>query len=189
MDYHTFLDYGGELFSSGQFIIEELLNQKGFLHKVNPCSVNTIRVNTLFDHVEAEVLCAFLRTGRKGSITDNLHSGGILWPINLHNGEIMFGVQADGRIVDTHPDSNIQLSGKKLEGFYEALQICLEAQKRIPEVPQVGWDVVISEEDIYLIEGNSGAGFWNCEKDNNCWKRMKKYLMDNHIQIVSALSE
>ena len=134
-------------------------------------------------------MCAFLRTGRNGSVTDNLHAGGIIWQLNTHNGEIMFGVQADGKIVDTHPDSNIWLSGKKIERFHEALQICLEAQKRIPEVPQVGWDVVISEDGIYLIEGNSGSGFWNCEKDNNCWKRMKKYLIDNHIQIVSALSE
>jgi len=185
LDYNTFVNQGGmKIFSDGEFIIEDILNQKGFLHEVNPSSVNTIRVNTLFDHGVAEVLCAFLRTGRKGSITDNLHSGGILWQLNTHSGKIMFGVQADGLIVDKHPDSNIRLSGKKLEGLHEALQICLEAQKRIPEVPQVGWDVVISEDGVVLIEGNSGSGFWNCEKNNNCWKRIKKYLIDNHINIT-----
>lgn len=190
LDYHTFAEGGGvKLFSDGKFIIEEIISQKGLLHEVNPSSVNTMRVNTLFDNGEAEVLCAFLRTGRKGSITDNIHSGGILWQVDIHNGEIMFGVQADGRIVDFHPESNIRLTGMKIEYFYEAIQLCIEAQKRISEVPQVGWDVVISEDDIYLVEGNSGAGFWNCEKHNNCWKRMKKYLIDNHIQIISLLSE
>ena len=190
LDYYTFVNHGGvKIFSEGQFIVEEIIHQKGLLCEVNSSSVNTMRVNTLIDHGEPEVLCAFLRTGRKGSITDNLHSGGILWQINIQTGEIMFGVQADGLIVDTHPDSGIHLSGKKVKGFHEALRICLEAQKRIPEVPQVGWDVVISEDGIYLIEGNSGPGFWNCEKNNNCWKRMKKYLIDNHIQIISSLSK
>ncbi len=185
LDYNSFVNQGGiKLFSDGDFIIEEILNQKGFLHEVNPSSVNTMRVNTLLDKGEAEALCCFLRTGRQGGITDNLHSGGILWQLDVNNGKIMFGVQADGRIVDKHPDSNIRLSGKELKGFHEAIHICLEAQKRIPEIPQVGWDVVISEDGVYLIEGNSGSGFWNCEKNNNCWRRIKKYLIDNKIKIT-----
>ena len=178
-----------KLFVDGLYIIEEIIKQKGILHKINESSVNTMRVNTLLDHGKVEVLCAFLRTGREGSVTDNLHAGGILWQINISNGEILFGVQADGKIIDTHPDSNIRLAGEKIAGFQQALQVCIEAQKRVPEVPQVGWDVVISDADIYLIEGNSGAGFWNCEKSNNCWKRMKKYLIGNYIPIVSSLSE
>lgn len=173
-----------DVWSNGEYILEKQLIQTGVLHDINPTSVNTVRINTLLEKTgEVKVLNAFLRTGLKGAIVDNLHSGGILWHIDINTGRIIYGSRTD-RIekYSEHPDSGINLSGEKIQGFEDAVKICCEAQRQVPQVPQVGWDVVISENYIALIEGNSGSGFWNVS-DCNVWKIMKKYLVDNKIEI------
>lgn len=171
--------------SQENVLIEEVLKQRGVLHDINPTSVNTMRINTLLDNGRVVFLNAFFRTGREGQVTDNLHAGGVFWHVDSETGKIRYGVMVDGNYALVHPDSGIKMAGMQIPHFFEAVELCKRAQLRIPEVPQVGWDVVISDDFIALIEGNSGSGIWDAEHDRNLWKVMKHYLYRNQIDITT----
>lgn len=167
-------------------LVEETIKQTGLLHELNPSSVNTMRVNTLIDDGIVTVLCCFFRTGRAGQVTDNFHAGGIKWQVDIKTGRILHGCTVQGEIVDTHTDSKICVSGLKIPDFEKALDMCRKAHLLLPEVPQIGWDVCISDDGISLIEGNSGSAVCNAEKDNNVWGIMKKYLYKHHIVLTDV---
>lgn len=166
------------------FLLEEKLEQTGWLNKLNPSCVNTIRMNTLrYPDGRVEFVNAFLRTGRKGKSVDNAHAGGILWHANALNGEITYGCHAWGKKLTVHPDSSIQLSGQKIPRFAEAVELVKKAAQLVPSIAQVGWDVVISEDGISLIEGNSGSGIWNMSSKTKPWTMFKKYLYKYNVKI------
>ena len=167
-----------------EYIIESVLKQKGYLHDINVDSVNTVRVNTLLENGQVSIISVGLRTGIKGQVTDNMHAGGIFWQVNPKTGEIGYGSRSVGKPFNEHPDSKIKVTGSTIPRFDEAVQICKEAQLITPNIPQIGWDVVISEDFVALIEGNSGAGISNILNSENLWKRLKKYLYKNKTDIV-----
>lgn len=168
-----------------KYLLEERIEQKGWLNEINPTSVNTIRMNTLL-HSDGKVdlVNAFLRTGRRGQIIDNAHAGGILWHINALNGEITYGAHAWGKKLLAHPDSKIHLSGQKIPRLREAIEVVKQAALLVPSVTQAGWDVVISDDGIFLIEGNSGSGIWNMSSKTKPWTMFKKYLYKNNVKIT-----
>ena len=74
------------------YIVEEYHSQTGWLHDVNPSSLNTIRVATISINGKTDVIFAYLRVGIEGAHADNLHSGGIRFPIDHHTGKILKGM-------------------------------------------------------------------------------------------------
>ena len=169
-----------------EFLLEEKIDQKGFLHELNPSSVNTLRMNTLiYPDGRVEFVNVFLRTGRKGKVVDNAHSGGILWHINSLNGEITYGCHEWGKKLLAHPDSKVTLTGQKIPRYSEAVETVKKAALLVPTVAQVGWDVVISDDGIFLIEGNSGSGIWNMSSKTKPWAMFKKYLYKYNVKITN----
>lgn len=168
-----------------EYLLEERIEQKGWLNEINPSSVNTIRMNTLL-HPDGKVdlVNAFLRTGRSGQIVDNAHAGGILWHINALNGEITYGAHAWGKKILAHPDSKVTLAGQKIPRFSEAIEVVKQAALLVSSVKQAGWDVVISDDGIFLIEGNSGSGIWNMSSNTKPWTMFKKYLYKYNVKIT-----
>ena len=171
-------EYLKQIKQSKNHIIEEVLTQTGFTHQVNPSSVNTLRVNTLKYDNKVVCLGTFFRTGRAGEIIDNLHAGGIFWQLNSHSGEIIFGTDSEGHYFSTHPDTGIVLSGAFIPKHQEAIEMCLNIHKRVPAIPQVGWDLAISESSIALIEANSQSGFWNMDEEGAVWRELKAFMFN-----------
>ena len=157
------------------YIIESLLKQQGFLNQINPNSVNTVRINTLIDGNNIRVLSVGFRTGVGTRVTDNSHSGGIFWQVNPETGQIAYGSRDFGKIFSAHPETGVVVTGAYIPRYQEALDLCFLAHKRLPSIPQIGWDVVISDDYLALIEGNSGPGIHNVINKNE-WKYMKKYM-------------
>ena len=60
-----------------------------------------------------------------------------------------------------HPETGALIAGEKLPGFEESLALALKAQKYIPHMRCLGWDVVPTERGPVILEGNP---FWNWEK-------------------------
>ena len=160
------------------YIIEEYHNQSGWLHKVNPSSLNTIRVCTLSINGKVDVIFSYLRVGVKGSFVDNIHSGGIRFPVDHHTGKIYRGMNYKTFDVERHPDSGVQLYGEVIPKWDEIIDLCKEAHDLAPEdLHMIGWDVCLDEDDISLIEANGGPGFPPIETPHeNWWNDMKNYL-------------
>ena len=160
------------------YIFEEYHSQTGWIHDINPSSLNTIRVATIRVNGKTDVVFSYLRVGIKGSVVDNLHSGGIRFPINHHTGEIYAGMNYQINDIERHPDSGIRIAGETIPNWTDICSFCKDAHERPPQSLRfIGWDVCLDENDMCLIEGNSGPGFPPIEDpDDDWWGKIKRYF-------------
>lgn len=137
------------------YIAEELLIQDKKMKKLNPSSVNTVRVLTF----KGKIIACALRIGGDNSVVDNLHSNGVCAHLDLKTGVI------DALCIDNkmqkylyHPKTGIKLVGFCVPHWKEIRHIVLQASSLIPEVQYVGWDVAVLENGAAIIEGNRDPG-------------------------------
>lgn len=172
---------------SEPYILEEYHKQTGWLAEINPSSLNTIRVATLRIKGQVNVIFSYLRVGVKEAVVDNLHSGGIRFPIARHTGEILPGMNYEIHNVTTHPDTGLKIAGEKIPEWNNIINYCKKAHEHAPDsLHWIGWDVCLDENDMFLIEGNAGPGFPPIENPKeDWWGEMKRYLSILEKQNVS----
>lgn len=160
-------------------LAEEYIKQTGILHNLCPDTVNTVRIATLNNGNEVIVPFALLRTGRKnGGGVDNWHAGGIEWTLDHRVGLVtQEGFDGKGIRYVAHPDTGIQVVGLKLPHWEEAIETVKKAAALLPELKFLGFDVVISDTGIFLIECNCSSGFTQPYSDSyDLWGFMKDYM-------------
>lgn len=159
-------------------IAEEYHRQTGWLAEINPSSLNTVRVATLRVGDSTKVIFAYLRVGGQDSVVDNLHSGGIRFPVDRYTGEIRPGMNYEIHDVMAHPDTGKRIAGEKIPRWEEVIDYCRNAHQKAPEnLHWIGWDVCVDEEDMFMIEGNASPGFPPIENpQEDWWEEMKVYL-------------
>lgn len=141
------------------FILEDLIRPHSELKRLNPDSVNTVRIMTLLEQGKPVVLDSFLRTGRIGSIVDNGSAGGIFVHVDHVKGITdSHGIDERGFFYDSHPDHRYSFSGIRLPFWEEALKTACAAALTIPHARYVGWDLTCTEDNRWIIvEGNAMA--------------------------------
>ncbi len=161
-----------------EVIVEEYFHQKGFLHDINPSSLNTLRIVTVRIGGGTEVILAAFRCGSTDAVIDNLHEGGFLFPINLRTGELETGNNYVTRNVCVHPKTGIQITGTLVPDWQRIKDYCCEAHQLAPEgLAWIGWDVCWSEGDLLLIEGNASPGFNPLNNpDEDMWGKCREIL-------------
>ena len=148
-----------EKFKNKDIIIEEIVKQNKEFSSFNESSLNTLRIVTIINNGEAHIFGAVLRIGRKGSIVDNHHSGGLSTLIDIDTGVIKTPA-TDYKFSKylSHPDNNKKLIGCEIPYWKEIINTAKEAAMVIPEVRYVGWDIAVDEKgQILIIEGNHRA--------------------------------
>ncbi len=144
--------------SRNQYLIEEAIIQSAELNEINPYSVSSFRVVTLYNNGEVYLLANALRVNQSkisvvGCSDDLYFSFG-------EDGKINSNVVDDyGNIYEKHP-----LTGKEFKDVYvphvkEAFDMCIEAAKKLPKVRYIGWDVGFTKDGPCLIEGNEYPGY------------------------------
>lgn len=139
------------------YIIEEFIENEDTLKKLNPSSLNTIRVVTCIDkNNKTHIIKTVLRIGTTSSCVDNVHSGGIVCSINTEFGIVdSYAYDRAGNKYIKHPVSNIIIMGFKIP-HWENLKPYIETITHIkPEARYVGWDIAITNMGFELIEGNT----------------------------------
>ncbi len=138
------------------FIIQRKVEQHEALSKLNPTSLNTIRVLSYRHGDEVFVIYAVVRIGRKGKTVDNESAGGINADIDLDNGKIRFcayGTPAEKQIMAT--DNGTVLQGYQLPSIDKVVSKVKELHRRLPYFNLVGWDFGIDKEgNPVMIEWN-----------------------------------
>ena len=118
---------------------------------LNPSSVNTIRAITFLKEGTVTLLAAYLRIGRDG-IVDNFCNGGMLTPIDLNTGTLIYpAVDGENIAYDIHPITKKSIIGFKIPQWEEVKAMAIEAAHIVPQVRYVGWDIAISEKGLSLI--------------------------------------
>ncbi len=165
-------------------IIEEILVQVDELAQFHPGSLNTIRVATVKFDEGTEVIAAFFRTGRGGSIVDNAGAGGVFGTIDVQSGIIDAVGDEYGNTYKTHPDSGIALEGFEIPQWEQAKEMAKELANVVKGNRYAGWDLALTEKGWVMIEGNArGQMIWQMP-------RQKGFLAEaNHILNRLGLEE
>ncbi len=142
---------------TGQFLLQERLQQHPKMSELHPSSVNTIRLITFNNNGKVEVFCASLRIGTKGRSVDNWASGGIVVAIDTATGKLkgegLFKPGYGGRVT-AHPDTGVTLDGFEIPYFKEGIEVACNLHSYLYGIHSVGWDIAITPDGPTIIEGN-----------------------------------
>ncbi|MBQ6067970.1 MAG: hypothetical protein IJK84_00565 [Bacteroidales bacterium] len=145
------------------FIIQEYVHQHDEMSRLNPSSLNTLRVLTYRDSTQVYALYAIARIGRMGEPIDNLSSGGIFADVDLHTGRIRkcgYGAPSENNISKT--DSGTQLNDFSIPSFPQVISLAKELHLRLPYFNLIGWDFAVDNQGRPLmIEWNRSPDIYS----------------------------
>ena len=167
------------------YLILEYLESAGLPAKIYPKTANSIRVIIGVEDDKKYYIGNFIKFGDSGSgYVDNLTGGGISCPVNK-NGDFNVGyTKVAGAMTEIHehPDTHQILVGH-LDEWDQIMELAHKIMKRLPQLTYCGFDFVISDKGIKLLEINDRSGFLTLQKerpllsdkqDNFYLKRLKK---------------
>lgn len=141
-----------------RYLLQPLIVQHGLLNRINPSSVNTVRIDTFVIGNEVVNNGAVLRVGNSGMFMDNWAMGGLVVPIDLETGklgEIGKTKSKFGRkVFDKHPTTGFRFSGTQLPFWTELRELVRAAALRMLPLKLLGWDVAITNDGPLFIETN-----------------------------------
>jgi hypothetical protein len=152
------------LFRSEPYIVSPYIHQAEYARTIFPDVANTVRVLTMYDDEaeEAFMAAAVHRFGvrRSGAVVDNWGRGGISAGIELASGRLTCGYgfpfQGELHRYPIHPETGAAIEGVKIPGWPEVRDGILDLARRLPFLPYIGWDIIITDKGGYvIIEGNN----------------------------------
>lgn len=164
-----------------QFILEEYIVQHEELSKLYSGSVNTLRVLSFIDdYGEVRILNTILRIGNKGKV-DNFSSGGMYTFVNDEGEVIVPAIDEKGRIFKDHPNSHHKILGFQIPNYELVYPFIKKLSNIVPSIRYVGWDLVITDNGIIVIEGNEYPGVFQIKPSISGIKtgdlpKYKKYM-------------
>ena len=149
-------------------IIQEPIIQHCKLSKLNPSSVNTIRILTLLADNEVRHLSSIIRMGIGGSRVDNASSGGITCGIDEEGKLKKYAYSASGVKYECHPSTNIIFDNYEVPGYKKALDLVYKLAVYLPLFRLISWDIAIDENaNPILLEANLKYGELDFHQLNN----------------------
>ncbi len=142
-------------YQNENILVEECIVQHPDL-VFNNKSVNTIRIFTIMDRNEdVHILKTVLRVGKGDSVVDNFCAGSVVYPIDKETGIIDGkGIDKDGNTYIYHACSQIQMIGRKIPYWNDVITTAINAAKEIKQIRYIGWDIVVTQNGIDIIEAN-----------------------------------
>jgi len=149
---------------------------------------NNIDAASTRDEIRA-LSCVF-RAGRKDALTDH---DSILFDVDMKTGKILKGstnsnwykiglsnvvscpwrTNDESQRISKHPDGDVEVTGKVIKELDEMLELVESSHASMcPDVPLVGWDVVLSSDNkckICLLEVNLSCNFFRGSFDQNLY--------------------
>ena len=144
------------------YVIQEVITNQEDIKKLNPDSLNTMRVMTYICNNKYYCAPIVLRMGRGKSHLDNAHAGGIFIGVK-DNGELFPEAYSEyGDKFKLHPYTKVKFEGYKLKGIDKVIDIAIKLHKKTPQLGMISWDITINEKGIpTLIEANMfGQAVW-----------------------------
>lgn len=159
------------------FELEEVIKQHPEVAKIYPNAINTVRVVTIVTtkdgksvltvpkeerkniELEPHIICTYFRIGNGGRCVDNFNSGGMVAPVDDTTGIVsQLAIDKQKNVYEVHPQTGEKIKGFKFPYWEEAMKICKEASKKIPEMGYVGWDVAFTPNGPLFVEANEFPG-------------------------------
>lgn len=137
------------------FVVQECLQQSDEMAKVNPSSINTFRITTLYLNGKYSLLNINLRMGKDGSTVDNWGAGGIMVGVNPDGTLKPFGY--DIQLNKYYSSNGVKFHGTVIKEMPYILKEVENAHKNYFSLCKlIGWDICIDGNGTpILIEVNS----------------------------------
>lgn len=140
-------------------LLEEQIYNCDEIKKLNPTSLNTLRIVSVVQNGCVNILFAGIRVGSRDAEIDNISQGGKVARIDISSGKIdsVFYVKSSSC------DFSLSSGGDDAIGFQiplwnEVIETVRSAALKIPQIRFVAWDVAITPNSIELVEGNESFG-------------------------------
>ena len=137
------------------YIAEQLIVQHEEPAKLNPSSVNTLRVMTFM----GEMISCVLKIGSGNAVVDNMCSNGIYGNVNLEYGitdSLFYDIELNRYAC--HPTTGAKLIGVEIPHWDELRDFVRRAADTMPTMKYVGWDVAMLPNGFAIIEANEAPG-------------------------------
>ncbi len=142
-------------------VASDFVHQAAYARHVFPATTNTLRVVTMHPAGGAAFIAAAAqRFGTPASMpTDNWSQGGISVSIDIETGTLGRGTArptptVPARWVDRHPSTGAQIAGTVIPNWPSIRVGLVDAASKMPFLPYVGWDVIVTDDGFTLVEGN-----------------------------------
>lgn len=144
------------------YIITEYVKQSTYASNINRTSVNSMRIMTLYDRDTNKCWIGGVthRFGTKNSgFVDNVTRGGLSASVNIETGYLEKALlyEKDTREITHHPDTNVAITGTKIDNWELIQSKILELAKQATRTPYLGWDVVSTKDGFKILEINECA--------------------------------
>ncbi len=152
-----------EMMSYPRGVVESLFQQHPEMSKLNPSSVNCLRVcsisarnkSVLENGQKKDIAYVSVKMGRTGQIADNVIAGGLVAGIDLNSGVIATdAVDHDMKVFTEHPDTGTRIRGFRIPYFDETLELVNRIIEDMQLYGIIGWDIAIGINGPELIEPN-----------------------------------
>lgn len=155
-DYEDYLNKKAEI-RKHNCIFQRRIIQAPEMSIINPLSINTLRIITVYNNGQPYVFSALLRVGTKetGNV-DNWAKGGLAIGIEKDGCLKKYGYYKPhfGGKTDFHPDSLVKFSEFCVPQYESACKAACEAHRVFYNIATIGWDVAITSDGPMFIEGN-----------------------------------
>ena len=161
-------------------ILEEVLENHHVIKAFHPSSLNTVRMVTCIDNNgKFHIVVSLIRIGSGEAVIDNVKGGGMMCSIYPDNGIICSDAyDMSGHRYKSHPDSGILFVGTQIPRWNEVLEYVEKLARHVPDARYVGWDIVITEAGIDVLEGNipPDENITQIARGEGVWNEMQSYV-------------
>lgn len=174
-DFEKLLEY----YAPEGFLAEELIRQSQFMMKLNPTSVNTLRIMSI--RLDDRICMYFeSRIGEMFSIADNLNFKSLICGIDPENGTIISAFNKNRTPFERHPHTRALVVGAVIPRFSEAVELARELAGRFPGYRYLSWDLALTDDGWVIVELNGKGGICGFQEVYNCGIRrdIERYLAE-----------
>ena len=148
----------------GWIIQPAVSNHRDLTEILSPTALGTVRAITWLQGDRVEVLKCVLRIPTGSNQADNFAhgaSGNLVAPIAPSTGKLGMARASRSKVwpdmmdVDRHIDSNRVITGHPLPYWSELIELVCRAQRSLPDLKTLGWDVAITDDGPVIVEANS----------------------------------
>ncbi|WP_018175029.1 MULTISPECIES: sugar-transfer associated ATP-grasp domain-containing protein [unclassified Thioalkalivibrio] len=134
---------------------------------MSPTAVGCVRIVTYMRDGKARLFCAEIKLTAGEGDTDNFGlaaNGNMVAAVDMDSGRLSLGYTSRSpawpviQPVTEHPDTGEPIEGTPLPLWEEVKALALQAQRSLPEVKTIGWDIAITPEGPLILEGNTTYG-------------------------------
>lgn len=159
----SYRDFESFIASLERHIIQEYIIQASYSNNIYSGTINTIRMLTMRDPEtnEAFIATAVHKFGsEKTKPVDNVWKGGMTALVDLDTGVLQQAAyhHSNNKKIEwkeTHPDTNTKIEGTVIPNWEEVKSTILNLTNELSYLNYVGWDAVVTDEGVKVIEGNN----------------------------------